>query len=141
LFNIESISKILGTYGQTYTMPDKESALQPYLNYADFEFLKRRSLYCPERGCHVGALKDESIFKMLHCYMRPRGCPLTPKMACAENIDTALSEWANHGRDVYEKRRRELREVATRSDLIGLCTVLDVDYTTRIEEWHKRYAS
>ena len=72
--------------------------------------------------------------------MRPKGCPLTPQEACAQNIDTALREWFNHGRDVYEARRQQMREVAVKADISHMCTLLDDTYEDRVADWKHKYA-
>jgi hypothetical protein len=109
LFNIKDCSEFLGEHGQIYTMPDKTSELKSYLDEDEFEFLKRKSVYHPKLGVHVGALLEKSIFKSLHCYMRPKGAPLSPEQACAQNIDNALREWFGHGQEVYEERRLQMK--------------------------------
>lgn len=138
-FNIKSISEFLAEYGQVYTMPDKESELTAYLKPDEFEFLKRTSVYHEKLGVHVGALLDKSIFKSLHCYMRPKGCPNTPDEACALNIDSALREWFNHGKPVYESRRIQMKDVAQRADITHMCTMLDETYEDRVENWYHSY--
>lgn len=138
-FNIKNLSHFLGRYGQTYTMPDKESELVPFLKRDEFEFLKRTSVYHPKLGCHVGALVDKSIFKSLHCFMRPKNCVNTKEYACALNIDTALREWFNHGEDVYEMRRSQMQEVAQRAEITHLCTQLDETYDDKVAEWKDKY--
>lgn len=138
-FTIRGISEFLAAYGQEYTMPDKHSDLLDFLPEEQFEFLKRKSVFCPDKGVYVGALVDKSIYKMLHMYMRPKGAILSEEQACAQNVDTALREWANHGRNVYETQRSLLREVAKLSNLSHLCTRLDVDYDMCVEEWRERY--
>jgi len=139
LFTIKAVSEFLEKYGQTYTMPDKESELLDYLPFEEFEFLKRASVYHPELGVHTGALIEKSIHKMLHCYMRPKGCVLTEEMACAQNIDTALGEWFNHGREVYEKRRADMNEIAVRSGITHLCCQLGTTYDQRVGAWKDKY--
>lgn len=139
-FNIKSASKFLEEYGQTYTMPDKESELVPFLKESDFEFLKRKSVFCPEKKQYVGALIEKSIFKMLHCYLYSKKCDYTEEWACAQNIDTALREWENHGEVVYEKRRIQMKEICKRDDRIRvLCTRLDVPYSQCVDEWRQKY--
>lgn len=139
-FHIKSISEFLGVYGQTYTMPDKESELVPFLNESEFEFLKRKSVFCPHKGVVVGALVEKSIFKMLHCYMYGKKCPYTEEWACAQNIDTALREWENHGEAVYERRRIQMKEVCEFDARIKvLCTRLDVPYSQCVDEWRAKY--
>lgn len=138
-FTIKGISLFLKKYGQEYTMPDKTSELAEFLPYEDFEFLKRFSNYIPELGQHVGALVNKSCYKMLHCYLRDKNSPLTEDHACAINIDTALREWFNHGRDVYENRRQGLTEVAKRADVTHLCTQLNVSFDDAVAVWHSKY--
>lgn len=139
-FNIKGVSEFLAGYGQVYTMPDKESELVPYLNIDDFEFLKRFNVHHTDLNCNVGALLDKSIFKSLHCYLRPKGCVLTPNEACAQNIDNALREWFNHGREIYEMRRSQMQEVAKQSNIEHMCTLLDETYDDRVVEWKWKYA-
>jgi hypothetical protein len=138
-FTIKGCSEFLDGYGQVYTMPDKESKLLDFLPYSDFEFLKRTSTYCPERGIHTGALNDKSCFKMLHCHIRGKGAQDTEEMASALNMDTALREWAHHGRDTYEMRRVQMTKVAALAGVTHLCTQLDVDYTESIQVWKEKY--
>lgn len=138
-FNIKGCSEFLASYGQVYTMPDKESELKAYLDPNDFEFLKRKSYYHSGIGQHVGALLEDSIFKSLHCYMRPKGSPLTPQEACAQNIDGAMREWFNHGYEVYEKRREQMQQVAEKAGIRHLCTSLDSTYTCMVGAWCQKY--
>lgn len=134
-FNIQSCARILGEYGQEYTMPDKGSEITAFLPISNFEFLKRSNVYHEELDCCVGALAETSIFKSLHCYMRPKKCALTPEEACAINIDGALREWFNHGREVYERRRLEMRIVADKTGLCNRCVLLDRTYDDCVELW------
>jgi hypothetical protein len=138
-FTIKGISEFLAGYGQVYTMPDKESELIDFLPPEDLEFLKRESTFCPDKGVHVGALAEKSIFKMLHMYLRPKGTIDSEELASAKNIDTALREWSNHGRDVYENRRNDMIAVAKQSDVTHLCTQLDVDYDNVVLDWKRKY--
>lgn len=138
-FTIKGASQFLAEYGQTYTMPDKESELLDFLPPEEFEFLKRKSVYLPEIGQHVGALVDLSCFKMLHCFIRTKNSPLTKEHASAQNIDTALREWFNHGQDTYETRREQMKEVANRAGIAHLCSELDVTYADCVERWKAKY--
>jgi hypothetical protein len=55
------------------------------------------------------------------------------------NIDTALSEWFNHGEEVYEHRRSQLKEVADKSNIRHFCEKLDLSYSDRVDIWKQKY--
>ena len=138
-FTISGISAFLARYGQIYTMPDKNSEMTDFLPISQFEFLKRSSEYHPKLGKYVGALKDKSIFKSLHCYLRPRGTEITHEYACAINIDGALREWFNHGESLYEHRRQQMCEIASKAGISHMCNELDITYMDRVKIWHEKY--
>jgi hypothetical protein len=138
-FTIKGTSEFLEEHGQVYTMPDKESELMDFLPPEEFEFLKRKSVYHPKLGVHLGALIDKSCFKMLHFYLRDKNSPDSQRVACAKNIDTACREWFNHGEAVYEERRRQLTEVARLAEIGHLCEELNVTYDSRAEAWLDKY--
>lgn len=138
-FTIKGASEFLANHGQVYTMPDKESELVDFLPPEEFEFLKRVSVFHPKLGHNVGALVEKSCFKMLHFYLRDKGCTDSEEYACAKNIDTACREWFNHGEDVYEERRSQLRDVANRAGVLVFCEELDKSYDWRVQEWKEKY--
>lgn len=140
-FNIKGCSRFLAEFGQSYTMPDKESDLTEYMHDDHAEFLKRTSVYHPKLGCHLGALEDNSIFKSLHNYRRGKDAPLTEEEACAQNIDSALREWFNHGLRTYEKRRNQMHIIASRAGIAHMCDMLDVSYDEAIVKWHENYSA
>lgn len=140
-FNIRDCSKFLGEYGQVYTMPDKESELLSYLPPEQFEFLKRKSVFHPKLGVHIGALLDKSIYKSLHCFIRDKNCVDTEETACAMNIDTALREWFNHGEEKYEHQRTLMKEVAHRSGISHICSRLSLSYSECAESWVNTYVT
>mgnify|MGYP003572027770 FL=1 len=122
-FNIRDFSAFLSEYGQTYTMPDKESKLVPYMSISDTEFLKRKSVYHAALGYEIGALSETSIMKMLHNHVwsQERSRQQTMESASAQNIGTALSEWFNHGPEIYEQRRLQMSEIAEISGIDYMC--------------------
>nr|UNY42089.1 MAG: polyprotein 1 [Picornavirales sp.] len=138
-FTIKGCSKFLKKYGQEYTMPDKESELADFLQPGELEFLKRTSVYHEALGRHVGALKDKSIYKSLHCFIRDKNSPDTEESACAQNIDGALREWFNHGPVKFEQQRKLMKEVAIRARITHICTGLDLSYGERVKEWFDNY--
>jgi hypothetical protein len=139
-FTIKGCSEFLAQYGQVYTMPDKKSELLDFLPPDQFEFLKRKSVWHPALKCHVGALIDESIYKSLHCYMRGKNCVDTPEYACAQNIDGALREWFNHGKEKYEIQVDLMQRVAEAANITHLCTGLSATYEERVEDWFAKYS-
>jgi hypothetical protein len=139
VFTIKGFSEFLAQYGHTYTMPDKHSELRDYLLDDEVEFIKRKSNYIEEIDCTIGALDKDSIHKMLHCYLRGRKSPLSAEQACAQNIDTALLEAFNHGRDFYEDYQTKLRIVAERSGVLHLCDRLEEPFDHRVARWVQQY--
>ena len=138
-FNIKACSEFLGGFGQTYTMPDKDSELVEYMCDEDAEFLKRSSVYHEILGHELGALSQDSIFKMLHNYVRSPSSPLTREEACAQNIDTALMEWFNHGPEVYELRREQMVAVAKSCHIDHLCDRLNIAYGEAAANWFETH--
>lgn len=137
-FNIKGCAAYLAEYGQEYTMPDKNSKLVEYMHTDDAEFLKRKSVYHDALGLRVGALSEDSIFKSLHMYVKTTTSP-SPNEMSAENIDTALLEWFNHGPEIYEQRRQQMKQVAEKCGIIHMVRTLDLTYEDRVENWKDKY--
>jgi hypothetical protein len=137
--NIRDYSQWLGKYGQIYTMPDKNSELVPYLSADNVEFLKRHSNTPEGLPVPVGALAEASIFKSLHKIVKTKDSPLTDEESAAINIDGAVREWFSYGRDKYETRREQMKEVAQRAGIRHLCSELDVTYDERVTKWYENY--
>ena len=136
-FNIKSISSFLAEHGQTYTMPDKTSEMTEFMD--DIDFLQRSTVYIPEIGCKIGALHDSSIEKSLLCHTYGKKEVLSrDEKACAA-MESAMQEWFNHGREKYEKRRTDMREVMTRAELIEYCPFLELTFDDRVENWKENY--
>jgi hypothetical protein len=138
---IKGFAEYLDQYGWIYTMPSKDAELTDFLPPEEFEFLKRKSVYIPEIGAHVGALVEKSIFKSLHCLLWPKGRKGGELEACAENIDTALREYANHGREDYETRRTQFKQVAEDCGITNAVETLDWTFDDRVREWREKYAN
>lgn len=140
-FNIKAFSQFLEEYGQSYTMPDKESELVPYMKEVDADFLKRSSIHHSALGQRVGALDEDSIFKSLHNYVRSKKSVITEAQACAQNIDSAIREWFNHGPTIYENRRQQMQMIANVSGLSHMCQRTTVSYAEAAAEWHEKYGN
>jgi hypothetical protein len=101
------------------------------------DFLQRNSVYIPEIDRRVGALKEDSIFKSLHANLKSRS--ETPREVAASCLDGAIREWFFHGRQVFEHRQAQMREVAHRAEISHFCTMLDVSYPEMARKWCERY--
>lgn len=137
-FNHLTVAQFLREHGMTFTMPDKEAEATAYMKDCDADLLKRKNIFSEDTGMIMGALSEDSIFKSLHSTLGSK--VLTREQQAMQNIDGALREWFSHGRDVYERRRSEMIEVATRADIIHGCQVIHEDYDARLAIWKDKYA-
>jgi len=135
-FNHLSMANTLEANDMKFTMPDKESAPRSFMSRDEADFLKRKDRYDEDLGVYVGALDEASIFKSLHSILESK--EVTPEEVCTQNVDGALREWFFHGRDVFETRRSQMKEIARRANLP--CRTLDDDFDTRVEQWKQKYA-
>lgn len=136
-FNIKSISEFLGRYGQTYTMPDKTSEMTEFME--EIDFLQRATTYIPEIGCKIGALHESSIQKSLLCHTYGKKEALSREEKACAAVESAMHEWFNHGREKYEERRTQMREVMTRAELIEYCPFMNLTFDDRVETWKENY--
>lgn len=136
-FNHISVAQFLEEHDMKFTMPDKESEPTPYMTDEEADLLKRKNVYSEDTGMIMGALDEESIFKSLHATLRSKAN--TREQQAMQNIDGGLREWFSHGRDVYEKRREQMIEIAKRADIIHGCSVIHETYDDRLRAWRERY--
>jgi len=134
-FNHVSMANTLKANDMVFTMPDKESDPVPFMSRYDADFLKRKDRYDEDLGVFVGVLDESSIFKSLHSILESK--EVTPLEVCGQNVDGALREWFFHGREVFEKRREQMKVVADRAHLF--CRTLDEDFDDRVEQWKHKY--
>lgn len=136
-FNHIAVAKFLEERDMIFTMPDKESVPTPYMIDEEADLLKRANVYSEDTGMIMGALNEDSIFKSLHSVVKSKF--LTREQQAMQNIDGALREWFYHGRGVYEKRRKQMKEVAKRADIIHGCTEIHKSYDDRLKKWKDKY--
>ena len=134
-FNHISYAQFLAQRDMKFTMPDKESTPTPYMSDKDADFLKRKNVYCEDVDMIFGALDEQSIFKSLHSTLRSDF--LSPEEQAAVNIDGALREWFAHGRETYEQRREEMKQIASRHQL--QCSETSISYDERLNRWKETY--
>jgi len=138
-FNHLSVAEYLANRGMVFTMPDKTATPTPFMLDGEADFLKRNSVYHPKLQCELGALQEDSIFKSLHAHLR--SAFLSEKEICMAAIESALVEWFVHGEDVYERRRKQLYEIAQECDIIHGCPTIGYSYGTRADIWLEKYGS
>nr|URG14688.1 MAG: RNA dependent RNA polymerase [Picornaviridae sp.] len=137
LYNHCSVAKYLSERGMEFTMPDKASDPIPYLHMLDCDFLKRKSVYHPMLRYNLGALDEMSIFKSLHSVLKSEAVTMTEQMI--SNLDGAAREFFCHGKDVYDRRIKELQVVATEVGVAHACRELGYTYEDRIAKWKAQY--
>jgi hypothetical protein len=135
-FHHLSLAERLASIDMKITMPDKEAEPIPFLTDEACDFLKRSNRF-HEVGYYLGTLDENSIFKSLKAVLRSKHCSL--KEQSAQNIDGALREWFFHGKDVYEKRREQMKIVAEESGISHMCTLLNETFEDRIKNWQEKY--
>lgn len=136
-FNHISVAKFLEDRDMKFTMPDKESTPTKYMTDEDADLLKRKNIVNPETGLIMGALDEMSIFKSLHSVLKSKA--VSNEEQCISNIDGALREWFAHGKDTYEMRRTQMKEIAERAGIAHGCTQLDVTYDECVDRFCETY--
>lgn len=136
-FNHISVAKFLADRDMKFTMPDKTSTPTEYMTDEAADFLKRKNVFNEEVGLYFGALDDGSIFKSLHSVLRSKA--VSNEEQCMGNIDGALREWFAHGRETYEMRRKQMIEIAERTNLRHGCSELDMTYDMALARFCQKY--
>jgi hypothetical protein len=100
-------------------MADKESKSVGYINHLDASYLQRDCRFEPRYcyldgeekvdGMWLAMLKEDSIFKSLHSNLA--SSTETPEMVAIQCIEGALREWWFYGKEVFDLRHQQLKEV------------------------------
>jgi hypothetical protein len=136
-FNHLSYAQFLAEHDMKFTMPDKTSTPTAFMHDKDADFLKRRNIWNSRVNMYFGALDEGSIFKSLHSVLHSTA--VTPEEVAAMNIDGALREWFAYGEEVYEHRRSQMNEIASREGISHMCSMLDKDYETMLIRFADQY--
>jgi hypothetical protein len=124
-------------FDMVVTPPDKTSDVTDYLDCDELDFLKRRPRYDEELNLYMGILDEQSIFKSLHSNLKSK--TETPETVASSCIGSALTEWFLYGREKYEDRRAQMKEVAERHGLTEMVHGLDLDYDDRVAKFRLTY--
>jgi hypothetical protein len=137
-FNHIAVADYLAKNDMKFTMPDKTAEPTEYMVDEEADFLKRKNVYNPELGKWVGALDEDSIFKSLHSVLRSKSISTTEQSM--QNIDGALREWFFHGREVFDRRLGQMRNVAREAGIEHGCRTLNMGYDDRVRQWKDKHA-
>lgn len=137
LFNHITFAEFLSMFDMKFTMPDKESIATEYMDADEADFLKRSNFYHPDLRANVGVLAEDSIFKRLHAHLLSK--ELTLEQQAAQNIDTSLHDWFYYGRETFEQRLSEMKDVASKAGIAHLCHGFDKSYEDRVQNWLRKY--
>jgi len=121
-FNNISKSNYITSIGMKYTPPSKSGEHVDFMSILEVDFLKRKSVYCSEKGRYMGALEEASVFKSLHCRMK--STEVSDSQWAGSVCDAALREAFPRGKDYYDDMQRKLTIVADRHDFLHHCANL-----------------
>lgn len=145
-FNFSAYKAYLKEIGMNITLPDKDAddCDITFLPMKGLDFLKRKSVYHPALGTSIGALEEESIFRNLHTArigtieVDGHVLPLDPEDLAIQSIGEVLTEWFNHGEEVYERRRQQILQLCELTSIAHPDVTLT--YAQRVERWKEQYA-
>jgi hypothetical protein len=114
-FNHTSISETLGKCDIIYTMADKQAESVPYIPIRKCEFLKRKWRWDFDIDEYLCPLNHDSIEKMLTVCVRSKVVIHEVQM-CAI-LDSALQEYFNYGRKIFNTKRALFQELIDKHNL------------------------
>lgn len=106
-FNHTVIQQELGKRGVPYTMSDKETASEKFINISRADFLKRRFVKNEYRI--VGPLELKSVFKSLCYYVVKHN--ISNYEQIAQTYLSARREWSLHGREVFDNCVNKMEKI------------------------------
>jgi hypothetical protein len=136
-FNFFSYRSFLAQYGIKITPPDKESEGTAFMDDDDADFLKRNSHYIPEIGYSLGRLDEDSIFKSLHANLKSKVA--TKEEIAISTVECAMHEWFIFGKEHYEMRAQQMKEVCRRANVP--VSAVHRTFDERVLDWKEKYCS
>lgn len=110
VFNQDTIAQALETIGHTYTDEDKTGVVIKSRRLDDIHFLKRGFRYDQELCRYLAPLNEDVIYDMLNWTRNT----VDPDEILTQNISTAASEIALHGRDKFDIYVESIKKVEKR---------------------------
>lgn len=146
LYNHTRMQEIYASQGIEYTMADKDAKSVPYINLDEVDFLKRATVFHPEysdpslgeSGMYLAKLSEDSIFKSLHCNMLSK--VVSKEEISRQCLDGALRELWFHGRDHFEMRHEQFKNIVAEHDWQHIISPnFYKTFDEREEEWLEKY--
>jgi hypothetical protein len=135
-FNHTAIAEQLAKVSIKYTMADKDAKSVPFISLEDASFLKHFAVWDEELGLYRSPVEEDSIAKMLHAHLKSK--VLTMEQSSAEAIQNVALKYFEFGREVYEKRKLQLEEVARRSGIQGYVGPI-MSYDDRLAWYREKF--
>jgi hypothetical protein len=135
-FNHTAIAEQLAKVSIKYTMADKDAESVPFISLEDASFLKHFAVWDEELGLYRSPVEEDSIAKMLHAHLKSK--VLTMEQSSAEAIQNVALKYFEFGREVYEKRKLQLEEVARRSGIQGYVGPI-MSYDDRLAWYREKF--
>jgi hypothetical protein len=151
LYNHTEIQRVFAERGIGYTMADKEAKSVGYIKHVDADFLKRKTRRDPlfsykdndgvvQENIWVAMLDEESILKSLHSNLASK--ELSPSLVAVGCVEGAAREWFFHGREVFNKRHAQLKQIVERAEFTQLISESFYDsWEVRKVNWDIQYAN
>ncbi|BAG30951.1 replicase polyprotein [Chaetoceros tenuissimus RNA virus 01] len=143
-YNHTNIQKIFAKRGIEYTMAEKDAQSVPYLDHVDADFLKRQSEWRAEyswkgsKGMWIAKLSEDSIFKSLHCNFE--SMDQSRSQIAIQCLDGAMRELWFHGKEHFEMRHQQLKQVVIDAGLECAMPKSFYDgYEVRETNWLNQY--
>jgi len=115
-YNHVSKTLFLETIGIKFTLPDKTRGLNTkFMTKKTLTLLKRSFVWDTKLQRYRCPIEEDSIARMLHCYMKSKA--VLPEQQSADAINNAAREFYQHGRATYDSRVRQLMRVARRAGI------------------------
>lgn len=123
-FHFLELQRRLGFYGIKITPADKEAKPTMYQNIREYDFLKRKFVFCHERQCNVGPLDQVSFVKALGFVMPSK--KVSRRSQYGSTFNTVLFESALHGREFFTHVKSLLKNIADEHGVFA--TLLNKSY-------------
>nr|ULF99669.1 MAG: hypothetical protein 1 [Picornavirales sp.] len=128
-FNMQVLALIFLYLGHKVTTGEKEEVLSKFVPMNQFEILKRKPVFCLQRGQWVLALNEDTVREIPNWTRRSAGS--SNLLETKNNLETASREMALHGEEKYEVFVEQYAHVAPQ---VGI-NVVFLPYRTMLRRY------